>query len=86
MAKCTGLELGAMEASKPNWAITASGAYGRWGSLVFSPPKNPTKPGTGVLRGQEVATGVYVWQLTGDAEYLGEGRTWREKGDATTVP
>jgi len=53
MAKCTGLELGAMEASKPNWAITASGVYDRWGTLVFSPPKNPTKPETGVFNAKK---------------------------------
>lgn len=58
--------------------------YDRWGSLVFR-SEDPNQTWDGRIRGQAAQTGVYVWQLTWDAEYLGKVQTWREKGDVTIV-
>ncbi|MFN0173295.1 MAG: gliding motility-associated C-terminal domain-containing protein [Saprospiraceae bacterium] len=58
--------------------------YDRWGSLVFETDE-PETTWNGRVRGKEAQTGVYVWRLEWDAEYLGEKQTWRAKGDVTVV-
>lgn len=58
--------------------------YDRWGSLVFA-SEDPEILWDGRIRGKEAQMGVYVWLLEWDAEFFGETKTWRAKGDVTVV-
>jgi gliding motility-associated-like protein len=58
--------------------------YDRWGSLVFQ-ADDPDTTWDGRVRGKDAQTGVYVWRLEWDAEYLGERQRWHAKGDVTVV-
>jgi gliding motility-associated-like protein len=58
--------------------------YDRWGSLMFA-AADPEHGWDGRAKGKDAPQGVYVWQMSWSAEYLGEVKQWRSTGDVTIV-